>query len=632
MPEPIPQYTLYRNGNIYTMEDKDDQGKSKKVECLVVGTPELGGKIEYAGSEDGLPSYIKSNRHEVDLEGKTLMPGFIDPHVHPSMAGILLNTKFITPCDWNLPRQKVEATTTPKDYEDKLKDWIEKENMKKDAQPDKFLITWGYISQFHGKNICRNYLDELCSQLGCKRPVIVWQRSFHELYMNTRALDLCWGTNHGKHQDTEWTLTPLEDVMKHDQVDWEKGQFFEGGLDLLLSGSKFNDVTGIMTTLGAGYKDMIKMAEKAGITTIADLEFPALELKLEAKLGKDILEPSCEDDGPSFTTFAVPSARQFGRFSHVKGISQIKFEAPRISGKKFIMYDNRVKFMNDGAFFSQAMQMVGGYTDDTEDNPHKGQWITPIDEMKVMFKTYWDAGFQIHLHTNGDDGMNNLLDNVEQMLKSDDEDNKKSRLDTHRTVVEHAGFFTEEQAKRLADTKCLVSAQPFYNYILADKYSQTMEDDKVDGGLGDRGQCMTPLQHLVNNGVPFALHSDLTMAPAEPLLLAWCAITRKTISGEVTSEDQCISVWDGMKGITSNAALILGQLDSMGTLTVGKLGNLTCLTSDPFDYNNKETLNEIKVYGTVFQGGKLKKLLNCDESCQLVHKLCKNCRAPEKAC
>jgi len=203
MPEPIPQYTLYRNGNIYTMEDKDDQGKSKKVECLVVGTPELGGKIEYAGSEDGLPSYIKTNRHKVDLDGKTLMPGFIDPHVHPSMAGILLNTKFITPCDWNLPRQKVEATTTPEAYESKLKHWIKEENTNK-ANLDKFLITWGYISQFHGKKICRNYLDELCSQLGCKRPVIVWQRSFHELYMNTRALDLCWGTNDGKNQDTEW--------------------------------------------------------------------------------------------------------------------------------------------------------------------------------------------------------------------------------------------------------------------------------------------------------------------------------------------------------------------------------------------------------------------------------------------
>jgi len=252
--------------------------------------------------------------------------------------------------------------------------------------------------------------------------------------------------------------------------------------------------------------------------------------------------------------------------------------------------------------------------------------------MPNMFKTYWDAGFQIHLHTNGDEGMNNLLDNVEAMLRSDESEEKESRLETHRTVVEHAGFFTEEQVKRLAATKCLVSAQPFYNYILADKYSQTMDKDKVDGGLGERGQRMTPLKHLVEAGVPFALHSDLTMAPAEPLLLAWCAITRKTIGDHVTSEKQCISVWDGMKGITSNAALILGQLDSMGTLTVGKLGNLTCLTKDPFDDQNKETLNEIKVFGTVFQGGKLKELLTCDESCLLVHKLCKNCRAREKTC
>lgn len=455
------------------------------------------------------------------------------------------------------------------------------------------MITWGYISQFHGKEIHRQKLDELCPN----RPIVVWQRSFHELYLNTMALDLCWDTEKGeaKKEATAEMKARLEEVKNNSQVVWNKGQFFEAGLDLLFNDSNFIKVTKIFETLDEGYLDMVKMVERGGVTAIADLEFPALELKLESDLGKRILDKACEKGGPSFTTLAVPSMRMFSRdTSHEKAIKKIKEESMEVSGDKFIMFNNHVKFMNDGAFFSQAMQMLEPYTDSPE---HKGAWITEPEDLKVAFEAFWKAGFQIHLHTNGDKGMENVLENVKELL-----DKYPDTRDTHRTTVEHAGFFNEDQARRLGEYKCLVSAQPYYNYILADKYSSK------EGGLGfDRGQSMTPVQYLVEHNVPFTLHSDLTMAPAAPLLLAWCAINRRTVSNKVTSEHLKISVWNGMKAITREAANILGQLDSMGTLTIGKLGNLTLLKEDPFTID-PEKIKDIKVLGTVFQGGNLKEI------------------------
>ena len=54
-------------------------------------------------------------------------------------------------------------------------------------------------------------------------------------------------------------------------------------------------------------------------------------------------------------------------------------------------------------------------------------------------------------------------------------------------------------------------------------------------GLGpERAQSMCPLAWLVEEGVPFALHSDFTMAPAQPLLLAWAAVNRKTVNGNIS--------------------------------------------------------------------------------------------------
>jgi len=132
----------------------------------------------------------------------------------------------------------------------------------------------------------------------------------------------------------------------------------------------------------------------------------------------------------------------------------------------------------------------------------------------------------------------------------------------------------------------------------------------MEGLDGKESQKMTPVKYLVDNNVPFTLHSDLTMAPAAPLLLAWCAITRRTVSGGETSPELKISVWDGMKAVTKEAANILGQLDSMGTLTVGKLGNLTILEEDPFDAYRlaalKMEIKDIPILGTVFRGHDIK--------------------------
>ena len=96
----------------------------------------------------------------------------------------------------------------------------------------------------------------------------------------------------------------------------------------------------------------------------------------------------------------------------------------------------------------------------------KGQWFTPPSEMKKAMEVYWKEGFQIHIHTNGDLAMEVVLNIVDEL------NTKWPRGRDHRTTIEHAGFFTKEQAKLLAKLNCLVSAQPYYNYCLADKYSQ----------------------------------------------------------------------------------------------------------------------------------------------------------------
>ena len=94
-----------------------------------------------------------------------------------------------------------------------------------------------------------------------------------------------------------------------------------------------------------------------------------------------------------------------------------------------------------------------------------------------------------------------VIDNVRKMSKI------CPRQD-HKTTIEHAGYFTESQADNLAELGCLVSGQPFYYYALSDIYSKI--------GLGpEKSAKISPLKWLTDRGIPTALHSDFTMAPAK---------------------------------------------------------------------------------------------------------------------
>jgi predicted amidohydrolase YtcJ len=119
---------------------------------------------------------------------------------------------------------------------------------------------------------------------------------------------------------------------------------------------------------------------------------------------------------------------------------------------------------------------------------------------------------------------------------------------SHRTTIEHAGFFTEAQAARLGELGCLVSANPWYHHVLADKYSTV--------GLGPaRAEAMSPLGLLPPAGVPVALHSDFTMAPAEPLALVWAAVTRVTAeSGTCNRPEFRLDAYTALRGAVLAAA------------------------------------------------------------------------------
>ena len=112
---------------------------------------------------------------------------------------------------------------------------------------------------------------------------------------------------------------------------------------------------------------------------------------------------------------------------------------------------------------------------------------------------------------------------------------------------------------------------------------------------------MTRLGTVEREGIPFALHSDFTMAPAKPLHNAWIAANRINESGELVAPNERVSLDAAMRAITIDAAFILNKEAEIGSLRWGKKADFTVLNEDPWDVGT-EGLREISIKGTVFEG------------------------------
>ena len=516
------------------------------------------GRILEVSTLERLKPWLDAHPHTIDdstFREKVLMPGFIDPHLHPDIAGYLLPMHFVTPTDWDLPWGMFRGVSGQDAYLGRLKE-IEASM----PTPDEPLFSWGYHQLWHGK-LNREILD---AQISSARPIVVFHRSFHEIFFNTAAL---------KH----FKMTDASKYEENPQVNYAEGHFFELGM-----ASALPSIQSYITAperFKVALDRSTQVIHFGGHTTICDMTTGGL-VPVETLI--PTYRKLYEDGHVPFRIFLNPAANLEGpaRGGNEKALAYIE-TLPKYNTRR-IRYERRVKLFADGAMFSQVMQVGGGYIDG-----HHGEWAMSPEQFEAAARVYWNAGYQIHVHVTGDLGVDMILDTVEKLQ------NEKPRIN-HRFSLEHFGLSTPEQAHRIAQLGVVVSANPYYLYELSDMYSKF--------GLGyERASQMARLGSLVREGVPVALHSDFTMAPALPLTNAWVAANRIDSAGNVMSPEERLTLDQVLRAITIDAAYILNKENEIGSLRSGKLADMTVLEQDPYEVG-VENLKDIKVWGTVFEG------------------------------
>jgi predicted amidohydrolase YtcJ len=399
------------------------------------------------------------------------------------------------------------------------------------------------------------------------RPVIIWQRSFHDVIVNSATMQL-WGFEGRAAFDA--ALVAAKADPHHG--DFDRGLFSETALLVAIGKMRPDILSSERVTRGMGA--LQNMMTASGVTTISDMGTGIFAgFDLEAQMIRQAFERPSSAARVMLMPMASYIADTTDPVAWLRSI-EIRFASPHVR------VDRRVKMLADGAFFAQNMRMnAPGYSDG-----HIGKWITEPAVLTAQFKRFWDAGFSMHIHVNGDEGLDVVLDGL-------------AALPVHRgqtITLEHLGFSTEAQNRRIAQLGLMVSAQPNYIRVLGDVYAKS--------GLGpDRAATMNRLGSLEPKNVPLGLHSDFNMAPVNPLYLAWIAANRITIGGNVKAPKERLSLDKALRAITIEAAQVIGMDAIVGSIAAGKKADFAVLDRDPY-VAGPAGLRDIKIRGVLYEG------------------------------
>jgi predicted amidohydrolase YtcJ len=529
---------LFLNGNIYTMD-------SARPRAQAIAIDTSSGHILAVGDNDEVRRVGDRHAELVDLRGKTLLPGFIDAHIHLIYAayssyyidaGACTSEEEVA----NLVRQR--ATQTPAGQ------WIQGGQWNKNVWPDQ---------RFPSKAS----LDSAAPE----HPVALSSKDGHLLWVNSLALQQA--------DITKETSEPPNGAILRDHNGEPTGILQEeSATSLVYSIIDRRDPT--LTRHLAQAK--LKEAQQTGITTIHDIE-DSDALHLFQQL---------HDDG----TLGVRIHMILPR----KKLPELRELGLRAGFGDDMLRLGGIKIFADGTLGSQTAAMLDGF----EGNPdNHGILVLPEQEMNETVSAAAELGMSIAIHAIGDRAAHVALNSFEQAQRHLDEiqTTKAPRL---RYRLEHVQLITPEDLERMRRLGVIASVQPYH--AVADR-------DIAERYWGKRHRRAYAYRTMQQLGIPLALGSDAPVETFNPLDILFAATTRnEPVTAQQRPPwlpDQALPVAQAIWDYTMGAAYAGAEEDSKGSLTVGKLGDAVVLREDILQVP-QEKMNENGVQATIL-GGKV---------------------------
>lgn len=511
------------------------------------------GRILGAGPLEDLKGW---GEHTLDerFADKVLMPGFVEGHSHAYEGGV-----------WAYPYVGYFDRLAPDGTRHKGLKNIEEvtarlgeieKALPKDGKP---LMAWGFDPIYFGGR--RMELDDL-DKVTTERPVLVIHSNFHVLNVNSPVLRLA---NIDRRSN-------VHGVVK----DWggePTGELQEMTAKYMAYRASGINIAAVLSDEEAVWR-FARVAQLSGVTTATDLHNELPDSTVEGYLRASASAEFPIRLLPAFGAASVPPEQGVAR---IKGLMARNNERLRFG---------LIKIVTDGSIQGLSARMLWpGYYDGTPN----GVWNIGPQDIERILGAYHRAGFQVHIHTNGDEASEVALNAIESVTT------QMPRPD-HRHVLQHCQMAPAAQFRRMKALGLGVNLFANHIYYWGDiHYAKTLGPERAER----MDACATAL----SSGVPFAIHCDAPVTPIGPLFTAWCAVNRLTASGRVLGARERISVPDALRAVTLGAAWTLRLDEEIGSIETGKRADFAVLNDDPLSVP-PEALKDVGVWGTVL-GGKV---------------------------
>jgi len=515
----VPADYAFINGEVLTVNANDDVAQAVAVE---------GGEISAVGTTGEVLDLAGPETRVVDLRGNSLLPGFIDSHLHMLLYG---TNQLGVDCKNGVggiegikDRLAGRVRTTP------AGEWVR---------------GWGYNDQglAEGRHPTREDLDRVSED----HPVIVVRTCNHISAVNSKALELLGITSE--------TPDPEGGRIVRGEEGEPTGVLKETAHMLAFEESRYSDEE-MLEALARANQDFVAL----GITSIheaggygPDQMRTMYRAVAEGRVKVRIYAMVCSlNRSEEFVAKMVDAGI-------VTGVGDERFRV------------GPAKIFTDGSSSGPTCATREPYTSDPNDSGILYYSQEKIDE---ILGAAHREGFQITAHAIGDKAVEMVTNCIERSLE-------EHPREDHRHRIEHAGMVPPDLMERLKRLGIVPIPNPAFFYEFGEGYVKN---------YGGRVEHMFPLSDYEREGIVAASGSDAPVTVPNPLRGIYCALTRRTASGTPVGESQRTDLLHAVRSFTRNGAYASFEEDRKGSVEAGKLADLVVLDGSILSASPEELL------------------------------------------
>lgn len=540
-PGAAPPATLFFGGTIVTM---DDAAPSPAAVAIA------GGNILAVGDLSDVAQRAGSGAQRVNLDGRTLMPGLIDPHQHPIPGGIMLTQMTNVGSDTYKTKADVLGALKAKAAEMPAGQWIYADL---------------YDNLLQGGDLTLQELDGVSTA----HPIFVYYVSMHSATGNSLAFklagvtastgDLPGGGHFGK--DAGGNLNGM--IYEPPAL-----QKFVMGLPKLS-----------LELVGAAVKKFLYQSAALGITMVHEAgAYAPTPSALEGYRAVMASSPVRYSASPAVEF--LDAAMEF-----IKPYGAPGARALEVPGTLLSLY--AVKIVSDGSPQQETAFQLQPYLNSSS----VGLANYSAAELNALVLKVKQAGWPVSIHCNGDASLQRALDAIEAAYGP-------APPSTGINRIEHCTLANPDQIARMK----AMGVQP--SHLMNNLYYYgAAYRDQIFGA--ERAARFNPAGSYLAAGIPFSIHSDCPCSPVAPLREIGTAVTRIcSTDGAVIGENERVPIEAALRGMTVVAAAQCGLGEKTGSIRPGKYADLVILESNPLT-TDPAKLGDIAISETWVGGEKV---------------------------